>query len=143
MAFAAAIQNPAEGAYVRLGCPWTPIFFERSETLVGPVAREHAIASLDWIIDGPEGGDARFLLRTYSREGRTEEIWRWSEARADAVRSELISKGVPADRIYIAHEMDDGPNLAPEGWVGGWVYPEIYVTRAAQRRLFPPGGPIC
>lgn len=139
-----ALAEPAPDAFVEIGCPWTPLFFEGDTAEIDAAGRDYAIGNWVQSLAYPDAGEGRILLRTYTIGPRSEALSALSDARAEAARNALIAHGVPPERIMIGqHAFDREPSPAPEGWTGGWIFPEFFVTRAAARRMFPPGGPIC
>jgi hypothetical protein len=145
MQLAAALlfaAQPVPDAYVEIQCPWMPIYFENGVTELNAGAREVLDGPFLWF-RGTEGAeDTRILLRTYTSGEPASELGRLSEVRADAVRTALIERHIPADHILISHTFGGEPRYV-EHWVGGWIYPEYYVKREVRDRLFPPGGAVC
>lgn len=125
-------------------CPWLPIFFTNGATELNDAARSQMdTGGFLWFRDMEGGSDTRILLRTYTQGEPMSEVGRLSEARADAVRAALIERHIPPGHIMISHTFGHQLQMADENWVGGWVYPEYYVSRAFRDRWFPAGGPVC
>jgi hypothetical protein len=132
--------SPAPEAYVELQCPWRPIFFANGATELNEAARWALDAGgFLWFRTTEGAGVTLIVLRTHTMGEPASEVGHLSEARADAVRAALIERHIPADHIMISHSYSSEPRVVEEGWVGGWIYPEYYVTRAFRDRLFPPG----
>jgi outer membrane protein OmpA-like peptidoglycan-associated protein len=137
----AASPAPAP-ARERVNCPIVPIFFENGQQDISAAGRAVLATNYDWVLDNNRE-DVWIVLRTATLEPEAVVLSGISHARAEAVRIALVADGVPADHIIVAHGYRDGPNFAPEGWIGGWVQPEFYLSTAALARLFPPGSPPC
>ncbi len=136
--------QPAPDAYVEVTCPWMPIFFENGATELNDAARfQMDRGSFLWFRNMDGGNDTRIILRTYTQGEPMSDVSRLSDARANAVRSELIARHIPADHIMISHTYGHQLQMADERWVGGWIYPEYYVTRAFRDHWFPADGPRC
>ncbi|MEA3015537.1 MAG: hypothetical protein QOI38_259 [Sphingomonadales bacterium] len=140
-----ALAAPAPDAFIEVGCPWTPLYFEGDTAEIDASGHDRAIGSwFEMMVASPIAGEARVVLRAYTTGPASAELSQLSTARAEAARSALIARGMHPDRIMIgAHAFDGGPSMASEGWSGGWIFPEFFITRAAADRMFPPGGPIC
>jgi hypothetical protein len=145
IAASVVLAQPAPDAFVEVGCPWTPLFFGGRTTEIDASGREYAIGSWAALMTtGPAAGEVRVLLRAYTTPPRPNGLADVSAERLEAARAALIARGVPADRILLgSYPVDRQSDQAPEGWVGGYVFPEFYFTRAAALRMFPPGGAIC
>ncbi|HEX8366549.1 MAG TPA: hypothetical protein VF603_14805 [Allosphingosinicella sp.] len=140
-----ALAAPAPEAFIEVGCPWMPLFFEGDTAEIDAAGHDRAIGSwFEMMIANPITAEARVVLRAYTTGAASAELDELSTARAEAARSALIARGMQPDRIMIGTPtFDGGPNMVQEGWIGGWIFPEFFITRAAADRRFPPGGPIC
>jgi hypothetical protein len=141
---ALSAAQPASDAYIEMACPWLPIFFTNGVTELSEAARSQMDTGGFLSFQNLEGGgDTRIILRTYTKGEPLSEVGRLSEARADAVRAALIERHISPDHIMISHTYGSELHVVDEGWVGGWIYPEYYVTRAFRDHWFPRGGPVC
>jgi hypothetical protein len=140
-----ALAAPAPDAFIEIGCPWTPLYFQGDMAEIDAAGHDRAIGSwFEMMVANPIAGEARVVLRAYTTGPVSRELSDLSTARADAAREALIARGMRPDRILIgAHAFDGGPSMTPEGWVGGWIFSEFFITRGAADRMFPPGGPVC
>ena len=137
-----AVAAPLPEPHERLPCPLFPIVFENGRDTLDDSGHRRVHEAYDWILDAARG-DLRVVLRTHTRESGPIIRSGISRRRAEAVRAALVEQGVPARAIIVDHEYEGGPDIAGDGWVGGWVQPEFFVTPQVLRRLFPPGGAIC
>jgi hypothetical protein len=142
LAIAMTLAAPVESARVRINCPAHPIFFENGRRDIDAAGRDALATAYDWVLD-QNRQDVRIVLRTATREPESIDPSGVSYARAEAVRDVLVADGIPADHILVAHDYSDGPDFAPEGWIGGWVELEFYVSPSEHARLFPPNSPPC
>lgn len=137
-----AAVTPLPPPRSRVSCPFTPIFFENGRHDLDEAGRNVIANSYDWVLDRARD-DVWIVLTTQTREPRSDADADIANARAVAVRAAFAAEGVPADHIMIAHDFREGPNFAPEGWVGGWVYPDFYVSPSVARVIMPSNGAIC
>ena len=120
-----------------------PIYFENGVTELNEAARHNLDGPFLWYRHTEGAGDDVFIiLRTYTNGEPASDLARLSEARAEAVRTALIARHVLPGHILISHTFSGEPRYV-ENWVGGWIYPEYYLSRAVRDRLFPPGGAVC
>src|SRR5688572_24281068 len=121
VAAAIAAAAPLPPARAQISCPFMPIFFENGRQDIDEAGRNTLANAYDWVLDRSRE-DVRIVLTTSTRESDAVILSGVSQARAEAVRAALVADGVPADHILVAHDYREGPNFAPEGWVGGWAY---------------------
>jgi hypothetical protein len=133
---------PLPPSRVRIDCPFTPIFFDNGRREMDEQGLYMLATSYNWVLDRSRD-DVRIVLRTSTREPDKIAFSDVSHARAEAVRAVLIADGIPADHIFVAHDFREGPNFAPEGWVGGWVYLDFYVSPSVMAQIMPRDGTVC
>ena len=141
-AVAIQVATPMPPARVQIGCPFMPIFFEDGTASLSEQSRVLVEQAFDWVLsDAPQ--DVRIVLRTYAHDSDDNRIVELSSLRAESARAAFAAQGVPPDQILVAHEYRSGTNLGPEGWRGGWIYPEFYVSPSVYRRIMPRDGSVC
>jgi len=133
---------PLPPSRVRINCPFIPIFFENGRREIDEQGLYMLDKSYDWVLNRSRD-DVRIVLRTSTRESDKIAFSDVSHSRAEAVRAVLIADGIPADHILVAHDFREGPNFAPEGWVGGWVYLDFYVSTSVMAEIMPRDGTVC
>ncbi|HEY5721858.1 MAG TPA: OmpA family protein [Allosphingosinicella sp.] len=119
-----------------------PIFFENGRRDIDATGLNVLATHYDWVLDRARE-DVRIVLTANTREPYSAATVQVAFDRAEAVRAVLVADGVPADHIFVARDYGDGPNFAPEGWIGGWVYPDFYVSPAVLKEIIPDDGTVC